>query len=60
MFQLAENLHMTVTRMMSEMTMGEYVGWLRFYGQRDKQTTPDGKPNLLAGDGSSLVQGLGI
>lgn len=33
-YQLAENLGMTVTRLKREMTMSEYFGWVAFYSEK--------------------------
>ena len=41
-YQLAENLGMTVTRMKREMSLSEYFGWVAFYGERDDRQ--NGKP----------------
>lgn len=61
MYQLAENLHMTVGRMMREMSFGEYLGWMRFYTQRNQKVDPKtGKPNLLASDSDGLLKGMGL
>lgn len=59
-FQLAENLHMTVAQLLRDMPLGEYMGWLRFYEQRNNQTSKNGQPNLLSNDGAGLVKGLGL
>ncbi len=37
-FQLAENLHMTVGRLRKEMTVAEYINWLRFYAQKNEES----------------------
>ncbi len=42
-YQLAENLSMTVNRMLCEMTMAEYFGWMRFYAERNKEAELDAK-----------------
>lgn len=44
MYQLAENLGMTVTRMAREMTMSEYFGWLAFYAERENLESKPRKP----------------
>ena len=36
-YQLAENLHMTVGRLKQEMTVAEYLNWLRFYNQKNEE-----------------------
>lgn len=51
-YQLAENLGMTVTRMKREMTLSEYFGWVTFYGERSKGE--DAKPPQK-GDGINLT-----
>ncbi len=57
-YQLAENLGMTVTRMKREMTLSEYYGWVAFYGEREKQEKRSGgkgrKPPTGKGDGVSI------
>jgi hypothetical protein len=37
LFTLAENLHMTVERLRSEMPLREFFGWLKFYAQRREE-----------------------
>ena len=52
-YQLAENLGMTVTRLKREMTMSEYFGWVAFYGEREQRE--NGKPTPRKGDGINLT-----
>lgn len=59
-YQLAENLHMTVTEMEEKMTWAEYQNWCRFYAQREEQSTSSGKKNLMAGGEDDLLKGLGL
>ena len=64
MYQLAENLHMTVTRMSSEMTMAEYFGWMQFYDDKAKDAAREAKglpkrPAGKPGDGVVLT-GFGL
>lgn len=62
-YQLAENLGMTVTRMSREMTMSEYFGWMAFYSQKaadaereakGKKPIPRGKPGELVMTGFDI------
>lgn len=58
-YQLAETLGMTVTRMMSEMTMAEYFGWMAFYGERELEA--EGKlPQTFDKDGGVIMRGFDL
>jgi hypothetical protein len=50
-YQLAENLGMTVTRLQREMTMSEFFGWVAFYSERGADDLPKAK---APGEGISL------
>jgi hypothetical protein len=56
-YQLAENLGMTVTRMLREMTMSEYFGWVAFYAEKaERDSSAAGKaPKLRPKKGDELV-----
>lgn len=58
-YQLAETLGMTVTRLQSEMTMAEYFGWMAFYGERQMEV--EGKtPDTFSKDGGVVLKGFNI
>lgn len=42
-YQLAENLGLTVTRMSREMTMSEFMGWSAFYAARAEEMEREAK-----------------
>jgi hypothetical protein len=53
-YQLAENLHMTVTDIKTKMPVSELMGWIAFHGEKHrKQQAKDG--NLLAMDENQIV-----
>jgi hypothetical protein len=64
MYQLAENLHMTVGSMSREMSMSEYMGWIAFYAQKaeDMERESKGIPKRPAGQpGDDVVMtGFGL
>lgn len=43
---LALELGMTVERLYAEMSVEEFVSWLRFYQQKDEPPKPDDLPEL--------------
>ncbi len=49
---------MTVTRLKEEMTASEYLKWLAFYAQRQRQQEAD-NGNLLAMNPEDLVKRFG-
>lgn len=59
-YQLAENLGVTVTRMQREMTLSEYFGWIAFYAARDSKDKPKTakKPPRLPRNGEITLQGF--
>lgn len=62
-YQLAENLGMTVTRMLREMTMSEYFGWMAFYGERERQERGGAKkksPPRPSRDGEVILRGFNL
>lgn len=56
-YQLAENLGMTVTRMMSEMTLAEFYGWMAFYAEQNKG---DQKPQKPVKGGDVVIRGFNL
>lgn len=54
-YQLAENLGMTVTRMKREMTLTEYFGWVAFYGERDNRQNGKPKSSKRPAPGSGIA-----
>ena len=61
-YQLAENLGMTVTRMLREMTMTEYFGWVAFYGERAAQDNGKAKPKPIrpSRNGEVVLRGFNL
>ena len=62
-YQLAENLGMTVTRMLREMTVAEYFGWVAFYAEKaDRESVAAGKPPKLhpKKGGDLIMRGFNI
>jgi ribulose 1,5-bisphosphate synthetase/thiazole synthase len=62
LYQLAENLGMTVTRMSRDMTMSEYFGWMAFYGEKAAEAERESKkkPPMPRKDGELVMRGFGI
>jgi len=58
LYGLAETLCMTVTRLKEEMTWVEYLGWVEFYKERDRQKDAD-SGNLLAMDPDDIMKRFG-
>lgn len=61
-YQLAENLGMTVSRMCREMTMSEYFGWVAFYGERAAQdgAKTKSKPIRTPRNGEVILRGFNL
>jgi len=61
-YQLAENLGMTVTRMMREMTLSEYFGWVAFFAERaeEQKQKPRKMPTKPPKDGGITMRGFDL
>lgn len=57
-YQLAENLGMTVTRMKREMSLSEFFGWVAFYRERDEREK--GQPRKPAAGEGIVLEGFDL
>jgi hypothetical protein len=63
LYQLAENLGMTVYEMSHKMPVSEFQGWIEFYSRRSQEAAAadrrKGAPNLLDMDPAALAKAFG-